>query len=70
MKQPALQLTKREQQVLTRVLDGQESRQIAMELKISRSTVVNHRANLHRSMRTKNTAQLMREALRCKLWTP
>jgi two-component system secretion response regulator SsrB len=63
-KAPPVKLTNREKQILERVLNGQESGEIAKEMKISKRTVQSHRVNLHRAMRTNNVAQLMREAFR------
>lgn len=42
------------------IVDGKLSKQIAMELKISESTVDFHRGNLIRKMKVKNIAALVK----------
>ena len=54
------QLTDREHQVLTGVLDGLQNKMIAYHLGISSRTVEVHRANVMAKMGARNLAELMR----------
>ncbi|ARM90145.1 response regulator nodulation protein fixJ [Rhizobium sp. CIAT894] len=54
------QLTQREQQVLTGIVDGLQNKQIAFELGISARTVEVHRANVMAKMKARNLPQLMK----------
>ena len=60
-------LTPREREVLSWVVEGHTSREIAQRLKISRRTVEVHRANLMRKLGVPNTASLVRYALQHRL---
>lgn len=57
------QLTDREHQVLTGVLDGLQNKMIAYHLGISSRTVEVHRANVMAKMGARNLAELMRMAI-------
>ncbi|ANM08583.1 MULTISPECIES: response regulator FixJ [unclassified Rhizobium] len=57
------QLTDREHQVLTGVLDGLQNKMIAYYLGISSRTVEVHRANVMAKMGARNLAELMRMAV-------
>ncbi|EJZ20222.1 response regulator (plasmid) [Rhizobium sp. Pop5] len=57
------QLTDREHQVLTGVLDGLQNKMIAYQLGISARTVEVHRANVMAKMGAHNLAELMRMAI-------
>ncbi|NEJ72036.1 response regulator [Rhizobium phaseoli] len=57
------QLTDREHQVLTGVLDGLQNKMIAYHLGISSRTVEVHRANVMAKMGARNLAELMRMAM-------
>ncbi len=57
------QLTGREYQVLTGVLDGLQNKMIAYHLGISARTVEVHRANVMAKMGARNLAELMRMAI-------
>ncbi|MFB2603940.1 response regulator transcription factor [Rhizobium phaseoli] len=57
------QLTDREHQVLTGVLDGLQNKMIAYQLGISSRTVEVHRANVMAKMGARNLAELMRMAV-------
>lgn len=52
-------LTRREREVLTHVLNGKISTEIAESLGISYKTIEAHRANINRKMNAKNVAQLI-----------
>ncbi|QKK22580.1 response regulator transcription factor [Rhizobium hidalgonense] len=54
------QLTQREQQVLTGIVDGLQNKQIAFELGISARTVEVHRPNVMAKMKARNLPQLMK----------
>ncbi len=56
-------LTARQRQVLSLVLDGQPSKNIASDLGISRRTIENHRACIMKKMHAKSLPQLTRVAL-------
>ncbi|MFC5755981.1 response regulator transcription factor [Rhizobium sp. GCM10022189] len=57
------QLTDREHQVLSSVLDGLQNKMIAFDLGISARTVEVHRANVMAKMGARNLAELMRMAI-------
>lgn len=56
-------LTRRETQVLDKIVDGKRNRTIAEELGISRKTLDIHRGNLMRKMNTKFIADLVKARL-------
>ncbi|MBW4981489.1 helix-turn-helix transcriptional regulator [Mameliella sp. CS4] len=55
-------LTRREQQVLTQIGEGQSTKEIAATLGISPKTVEFHRANLLRKFEVRSSAQLIARA--------
>ncbi len=57
-------LTKREKEILRYITDGQTNQAIGEQLFISPRTVETHRANLMQKLQVKNTAALVRKALR------
>jgi DNA-binding NarL/FixJ family response regulator len=57
-------LTKREQQVLNLIVDEKTTQEIASHLYISLATVETHRHHLIHKLGVKNTAGLVREAMR------
>lgn len=52
-------LTKREKQVMQRVIAGQANKNIASELNLSQRTIEIHRANVMEKMQAKSLAQLV-----------
>jgi DNA-binding NarL/FixJ family response regulator len=54
-----LQITKKEKEILNYIIKGQSSRQIAENMKLSIRTVDNHRANMMKKTKAKNTADLV-----------
>jgi len=60
--QEAGRLTRREQQVLARIGEGQETRDIASALGVSRKTVETHKENLKRKLRCASQTALARRA--------
>ncbi len=60
-------LTRRERQVLTRVIDGKVTKQIAEELGISSKTVEVHRSHLTRKMHVRSVAELVRVVTKYEL---
>jgi DNA-binding NarL/FixJ family response regulator len=56
-------LSKKEQQILHFIADGLNSREIAEQLQLSIRTVTNHRANMLRKTKVKNTVELVRLAI-------
>jgi DNA-binding CsgD family transcriptional regulator len=56
-------LSLRQREVLSRVLDGKPSRQIADELAISVKTVEFHRARIMQKLGVKTAAELFRRCL-------
>lgn len=60
-------ITKREQEVLSLIVQGQTSQDIAEALYISPRTVETHRSNLLQKLEIKNTAELVRFALEHQL---
>ncbi len=57
-------LTRREKEILKLVAEGLSSQQISGQLYISLRTVETHRLNLSQKLGTKNTAALVKEAIR------
>lgn len=57
------QLTQREKQVLTLIIEGRQNKDIAQELKISVKTVEVHRGNLMQKMQSSGVVQLVRKYL-------
>src|SRR5215831_7684991 len=60
LKRRADSLTPRERDVLTRVVDGQANKVIAIDLKLSERTVEIHRANVMEKMGARSVAHLVR----------
>lgn len=61
---PAQGLSRREQQVLTLIVQGKSSKQIAAELGISFKTAVTHRASIMSKLDVHEIASVVREAIR------
>lgn len=57
-------LTKREKELVTLIADGHSSQEIADKLYISLRTVETHRLNINQKMGVKNTAGLLKEAIK------
>jgi FixJ family two-component response regulator len=53
-------LTPREKDMLVMVVAGRNNREIAVHYKVSLHTVANHRANILKKTRSRNTADLVR----------
>lgn len=62
--QNTVHLTKREIEVLKCINDGHSSKQIAVKLFASLNTINNHRKNILKKTRTKNTSELISFALK------
>lgn len=60
------QLTKREHEVLERVIKGESSKRVAAELGLSTKTVEAHRAKIMQKLRVKSVAELVRVAVACE----
>jgi DNA-binding NarL/FixJ family response regulator len=60
-------LSPRELEVLQLIVNGQSNREIALQLGLSTNTIDTHRANLMRSLRVDNTAELVAYAIRNRL---
>ncbi len=60
-------LTSREQQILTLVISGKTSKEIAQELAITLSTVEMHRSKLMKKMQAKTIAELLKNYFLSKL---
>ncbi|MGD0567008.1 MAG: response regulator transcription factor [Candidatus Sulfotelmatobacter sp.] len=60
-------LTPRELDVLKLIVDGKSSKEIAVELRLSKNTVGVHRANIMRELGVRKTAELVRYAIRNSL---
>lgn len=58
-----INLTKREQEVLSLIADGKTNVEIAEQLFISERTVEAHRANIMKKMSARNTAELVKKAI-------
>lgn len=56
-------ITEREREILQLIVKGLSNKEIAEELIVSKRTVDNHRSNLMRKMRAKNTADIVRIAI-------
>ena len=59
------QLTKREHEVLERVINGESSKRIAADLSLSTKTVEAHRAKIMQKLHVKSVAELVRVAVAC-----
>ena len=57
-------LTAREREVLKLIAEGKKNKEIAQLLFISIRTVENHRANIMKKLKLKNTSELVRYAIR------
>ncbi|MGG7664263.1 response regulator [Dyadobacter sp. BHUBP1] len=57
-------LTKREKELVTLIAEGHSSQEIADKLYISLRTVETHRLNINQKMGVKNTAGLLKEAIK------
>ena len=57
-------LTKREKEILQLVAEGLSNQEIADKLFISLRTVETHRLNLNQKLNVKNTAGLVKEAIK------
>ena len=66
-RRPAVQLTKREKEILKLIVEEYSNQQIADRLEISLRTVETHRFNLTQKLSVKNTAGLVKEAMRLGL---
>lgn len=60
-------VTTREHEVLQLISDGDSAKMIADKLHISETTAITHRKNLIRKLKVKNTAQLIKVAVLCRL---
>lgn len=63
-------LTPREREVMSLLVDGRQSKEIAHELGISRRTVDIHRGRLMRKMRARSIVDLIRMAIAARLIDP
>jgi DNA-binding NarL/FixJ family response regulator len=63
---PADKLTAREREVVKLIAEGNKNREIADLLCISIRTVENHRANIMKKLKLKNTSELVKYAIRKK----
>jgi DNA-binding NarL/FixJ family response regulator len=59
-----VKLTRREVEVLTKVIEGKSSKEVAEELYVSKRTVDFHLANIYEKLRVNNRVQAFREASR------
>ncbi len=66
-KPQAVKLTKREIQVLSLVIQGKSSQQVATELFLSKRTVDFHLANVYDKLRVSNRVQALNRATRLGL---
>jgi DNA-binding CsgD family transcriptional regulator len=57
-----IHLTKREQEVLSLVIEGKSSREVAEELYVSKRTVDFHLANIYEKLQVSNRVQAFRRA--------
>lgn len=60
------QLTQREKQVLELLVEGQEYKEIAMEMSLSPNTIRNHIANIYKKLHVTSKAQAIRVFLKSK----
>ena len=60
-------ITKREQQILKKIVDGWSNKQIAEEAQISVRTIETHRLNIMKKLKVNNAADLVRKALNFNL---
>ena len=60
-------LTAREQEILTMLVDGMSNKQIAADLFLSIRTIDTHRTNIMKKVNVKNIAELVKKALSMKL---
>ena len=60
-------LSNKEKEILSYLIDGMSSREIAEKLQLSVRTVDNHRANMMRRLHVRNAAELVRMAVEEKL---
>src|ERR1051325_4852913 len=58
----SVKLTKREVEVLTLVIEGKSSKEVAEQLFVSKRTVDFHLANIYEKLRVTNRVQAFREA--------
>lgn len=65
----SVKLTKREAEVLQRVIEGKSSKDVADELFVSKRTVDFHLANIYTKLAVTNRLQAFREATRRGLLT-
>ena len=63
-------ITKREQQILKKIVDGWTNKQIAEEAQISVRTIETHRLNIMKKLKVNNAADLVRKALNFNLVLP
>ena len=66
LKIPSDKLTSREREVIKLIAEGKKNKEIADVLCISIRTVENHRANIMRKLKLKNTSELVKYAIRKK----
>lgn len=62
--QQTVKLTKREVEVLTLVIEGKSSKEVAEQLYVSKRTVDFHLANIYDKLNVTNRVQAFREATR------
>ena len=60
----SVKLTKREIEVLTLVIEGKSSKEVAEQLFVSKRTVDFHLANIYDKLNVTNRVQALREAMR------
>ncbi|MCK9448530.1 MAG: response regulator transcription factor [Bacteroidales bacterium] len=66
-KEPAIDLTKREMEVLELLAEGLNNKEVAKRLFVSERTVVGHKSNLMSKTNTKNTVSLLAYAIKNRL---
>lgn len=59
-------LSKREHEVLDKIIDGEPNKRIAKELNLSEKTIEFHRANIMKKMAARSLADLIRKTLQVK----
>ena len=67
MNVPSVQLSRREQEVLTLITHGDSTKEIAAKLGVSISTVESHRTHMMRKLKLRNVAELVVYAFRVGL---